>query len=79
MITCHNITFRYPGAESPLFKGLDLTIDRPGFHALFGPSGVGKTTLARMLSGDIDNFSGTIHTNVNKPCLYTYNSERLPG
>lgn len=79
MIACHDITFRYQGAESPLFKGLDLTIDGPGFHALFGPSGVGKTTLARMISGDIDNFSGRIRTDGGKPCLYTYNHERLPG
>ena len=54
MIACHDITFRYPGAEAPLFDGLDVTIDKPGFHALFGPSGVGKTTLAKIISGDID-------------------------
>jgi ABC-type nitrate/sulfonate/bicarbonate transport system ATPase subunit len=46
-------------AQRPaLFDGLDMTIDKPGFHALFGPSGVGKTTLAKIISGDIDNFSG---------------------
>ncbi len=79
MITCHDVTFRYPGAESPLFEGLNLTLDKPGFHALFGPSGVGKTTLARMISGDIDGFSGRIKTDAGRPCLYTYNRERLPG
>lgn len=79
MITCHDISFRYPGAESPIFDALNLTIDKPGFHALFGPSGIGKTTLARIISGDIDNFLGTIETHCNKPCLYTYNRERLPG
>ena len=79
MITCHDITFRYPGAETPLFDGLNLTIDRPGFHSLFGPSGVGKTTLARIISGDIHSFSGKIDAHTAKPCLYTYNRERLPG
>ena len=79
MITCRNITFRYQGAETPLFDGLDLTIGEPGFHALFGPSGVGKTTLARIISGDIDNFSGQVKTGGGWPCLYTYNRERLPG
>ena len=79
MITCHDITFRYQGAEAPLFKRLNLSIDKPGFHALFGPSGVGKTTLARMISGDIDGFSGSIDIDAGKPCLYTYNRERLPG
>jgi ABC-type multidrug transport system ATPase subunit len=79
MIACNNITFRYPGAERPLFDGLDLSIDEPGFHALFGPSGVGKTTFAKMISGDIDNYSGQIIRDNDRPCLYTYNQERLPG
>jgi ABC-type Mn2+/Zn2+ transport system ATPase subunit len=79
MIACHDITFRYPGAETRLFDGLDVTIDKPGFHALFGPSGVGKTTLAKIISGDIDNFSGRVAAIGDKRCLYTYNRERLPG
>ena len=78
MIACHDITFRHPGAENPLFDGLTLKIDAPGFHALFGPSGVGKTTLARIISGDITDFGGRIETG-GSPCLYTYNRERLPG
>ena len=79
MITCQDITFRYQAAETPLFDGLALTIDQPGFHALFGPSGVGKTTLARIISGDIDRFTGNVKNNTGRPCLYTYNRERLPG
>lgn len=79
MIACHDITFRYAGAETPLFEGLNLTIGTPGFHALFGPSGVGKTTLARIISGDIGTFSGEVITGGGSPCLYTYNRERLPG
>jgi ABC-type multidrug transport system ATPase subunit len=79
MIACHDITFRYPGTENPLFDGLDVTIDQPGFHALFGPSGVGKTTLAKIISGDIAQFSGQVKAVGDKPCLYTHNRERLPG
>jgi ABC-type multidrug transport system ATPase subunit len=79
MIACHDITFRYPTAETPLFDGLDLVIEKPGFHALFGPSGVGKTTLAKIISGDIKDFSGQVTINGQRPCLYTYNRERLPG
>ncbi len=79
MISCRDITFRYPGAETALFDGLDLVIDKPGFHALFGPSGIGKTTLAKIICGDIDDFSGRVKTIGDMPCLYTYNRERLPG
>ena len=79
MIACHDITFRYPGAEAPLFDRLDVLIETPGFHALFGPSGVGKTTLAKIISGGIDAYSGRVKTNGDMPCLYTHNRERLPG
>lgn len=79
MIHCHKITFRYPSADTPLFDGLDLAVETPGFHSLFGPSGVGKTTLARIISGDQAGFSGSIKTGGAYPCLYTYNGERLPG
>lgn len=79
MIACHNITFRYPGSETSLFEGLDLKIDAPGFHALFGPSGVGKTTLAKIISGDITASAGQVSIETPLPCLYTFNRERLPG
>jgi ABC-type nitrate/sulfonate/bicarbonate transport system ATPase subunit len=62
-----------------LFDGLDMSIDKPGFHALFGPSGVGKTTLAKIIAGDIDTFSGRVKADSGMRCLYTYNRERLPG
>ena len=74
-----NITYTYPGANKEVFKGLTCTISTPGFHALFGPSGVGKTTLAKMMIGGINGFSGEITTRGMDHILYTYNLERLPG
>jgi ABC-type multidrug transport system ATPase subunit len=74
-----NITYKYPGANKEVFKGLTCTISTPGFHALFGPSGVGKTTLAKMMIGGINGFSGEIATRGMDHILYTYNLERLPG
>ncbi len=79
MIECRDITFRYPGAEAVLFTDLDLTIENPGFHALFGPSGVGKTSLARIISADMEPISGRVAIAGDGPCLYTHNRERLPG
>lgn len=79
MFACHDLTFQYPGAEALLFDRLDVMIEAAGFHALFGPSGVGKTTLAKIISGDIRPLSGRVSVGGEKPCLYTYNRERLPG
>jgi ABC-type nitrate/sulfonate/bicarbonate transport system ATPase subunit len=74
-----HISYRYPGAEGEVFNDLDLRIECPGFHALFGPSGVGKTTLARLLAGAISGWGGTIDRDGIHRVLYTYNLERLPG
>jgi ABC-type multidrug transport system ATPase subunit len=78
LIEFDKLTFRYPETEKPIFKELSVRLDRPGFHALFGPSGVGKTSFARLLIGAINGYEGLIRTeNVGTP-LYSYNLERLP-
>ena len=74
-----NLNFKYPDTVRDVFRDLTCQIGGPGFHALFGPSGVGKTTLAKMITGKIDDFSGEIFTNGINQTLYTYNLERLPG
>ena len=79
LIEFKDISYKYPGANKEVFKGLTCNISTPGFHALFGPSGVGKTTLAKMMIGGVNNFGGEISTNGMDHILYTYNLERLPG
>ena len=74
-----DINYKYPGATNEVFKNLTCAITAPGFHALFGPSGVGKTTLAKMICGKMNGFYGEIATNAMNRILYTYNLERLPG
>jgi ABC-type multidrug transport system ATPase subunit len=78
-IDCDRICFRHPNSAGELFSELSFHIAAPGFHALFGPSGVGKTTLARMLTGAVAGFSGAIRTEGIRQVFYTYNLERLPG
>ncbi len=74
-----HISYRYPNAAGEVFSDLNFQISEPGFHALFGPSGVGKTTLAKMLAGTIKGFEGAVAENGGRRVLYTYNLERLPG
>jgi ABC-type multidrug transport system ATPase subunit len=78
-ITCSHIDFCYPGTRTPVLRNLSLSLEMPGFHALFGPSGVGKTSLAKLLSGDISADSGKIQAEGSPTILYTHNHERLPG
>jgi ABC-type nitrate/sulfonate/bicarbonate transport system ATPase subunit len=74
-----DINYKYPGSSNEVFKNLTCAITAPGFHALFGPSGVGKTTLAKMMTGEIGGFSGEISAREIHRILYAYNLERLPG
>lgn len=78
-LECRNITFKYPQTEALVFDDLSFKIEEPGLHALFGPSGVGKTSLARIITGDFVNYSGEIAFNGLNNLLYSYNQERLPG
>jgi ABC-type multidrug transport system ATPase subunit len=71
--------YTYPGSVRNVFRHLSCQVTEPGFHALFGPSGVGKTTLAKMIVGAIEEFSGDIRLHQMEHVLYTYNLERLPG
>ena len=74
-----DISYKYPGSINEVFKNLSCRISTPGFHSLFGPSGVGKTTLAKMMIGEVKGFGGKILTSEIHRILYTYNLERLPG
>jgi ABC-type multidrug transport system ATPase subunit len=79
LFECKHITFQYPGSDDYIFKDLSFRITEPGFHAIFGPSGVGKTSFAKIVTGDIRGFAGEIQTEGMKTFLYSYNLERLPG
>lgn len=79
LIECKDLTYRYPGSDTDVFKQLSCRITGPGFHALFGASGVGKTTLAKILSTEIQAHQDHIARLDIQHILYSYNLERLPG
>ena len=79
LIKCRNLSFRYSGTETTVFDALSFQLPGPGFNALFGPSGVGKTSLARLLMGELQDFQGRLEMPGIERMLYTYNLERLPG
>lgn len=75
-IDCQKISFAYPDA-SPLFDDLSIAIPNRGVYGMFGASGVGKTTLARLLTGMMRPDTGRIAS--QGLSLYTHSNERLPG
>jgi len=59
-ITLENVTFIYPGRETPALNGFDLHI-KPGERvAVVGPSGAGKSTLLALLLRFYDPSQGRI-------------------
>jgi len=51
---------RFPGTDTPLLANFSLTIAPGSVTALHGPSGVGKSTLLRLIAGIDRDFTGSI-------------------
>ncbi len=79
-LECSNITYSYPGTKSKVLDNVNCALSRPGFHSLFGPSGVGKSSFARLIADDSRyDYQGKIERTHIHTTLYSYNLERLPG
>ncbi len=46
--------------QKPIFRGLDVALRRGEVTAIMGPSGTGKTTLLRLITGQIRADAGTV-------------------
>ncbi len=58
IVSIRNLTFRRE--ERKIFDNINLEIPRNKITAIMGPSGTGKTTLLRLIGGQIEADSGTV-------------------
>lgn len=59
-IAFRNVTFSYPGADTPVLKGVNLTINAGEHLSVVGLNGAGKTTLIKLLCRLYDPDEGEI-------------------
>lgn len=60
VLQASSISFRYPGAGSPTLEDFDLYLKPGEVVSVLGPSGVGKSSLLRMLGGLQQPSSGSV-------------------
>ncbi|HAN37096.1 MAG TPA: ABC transporter ATP-binding protein, partial [Acidimicrobiaceae bacterium] len=60
VLEAHHITFAYEGSERPALTGVSLAVAPGERLALVGPTGAGKSTLAKLLSRLYDPTNGYV-------------------
>ena len=60
LLELKKITYKYPLAEEPALKNIDLSIQKGEFITLLGTNGSGKSTLARLMAGFFKPDSGCV-------------------
>ncbi|HET7411962.1 MAG TPA: ABC transporter ATP-binding protein [Pararhizobium sp.] len=60
VLRAEGLAYTFPGAEQPVFSGVDLSLARGEFVSLVGGSGVGKSTVLRCAAGLLRPTRGTI-------------------
>ncbi len=60
VIEVESLTFRYESADRPAVSGIELTIAAGERLALVGPTGAGKSTLAKLIARLYDPTSGAV-------------------
>ena len=60
VVEAKHLSFSYPGSDKPIFKDFSTKVMRQDRIAIIGPNGVGKTTLLRVLLGEMAQTEGSL-------------------
>ncbi len=60
LVVIENLDFAHAYGAHPVYQGLQMRIPRGKITAVMGPSGIGKTTLLRLIGGQLRPQSGSI-------------------
>ncbi len=63
MVSLTDVTMRYPGTKENILEGASVNIEDGEFVFLVGPSGAGKTTIIKLLTGEERATGGKIRIN----------------
>ncbi|QEY62345.1 ATP-binding cassette domain-containing protein [Metapseudomonas lalkuanensis] len=69
VIVAENVSFAHPGGE-PLIRDFNLVLQRSDRIGLLGANGTGKTTLLKLLLGDLQPTSGSIEIGTRLEVAY---------
>ena len=58
--TVEKLNFTYPDTDIPILSNVNFNVEAGERIAIIGPNGIGKTTLMRVLAGELKPTSGTI-------------------
>lgn len=59
-LECQNLTFSYPGADTPVLRGMSFRLEPGEFVGILGENGSGKTTLVKLLCRLYDPDEGQV-------------------
>jgi ATPase subunit of ABC transporter with duplicated ATPase domains len=59
-VTLEKVAFTYPGTDVEVLSNVNLKVEAGERIAIIGPNGIGKTTLMRVLAGELAPTRGTI-------------------
>lgn len=66
LIAFNNVSFAYSGdMKDALYKNVNIGVDQDSRVALVGPNGTGKSTLLKLMTGDLDPTEGEVRRHLH--------------